>query len=743
MLSGHEKGERGMMRRYLLLPLVIAATILIAFFARTPTSSTGGTGFDLGQAKADVMMLARTPRPVGSDGHRRAREWLVERFETLGLTVDTQSGVGVRQSKFDARRKGAIAVSPYQNVVAVLPGRDRSKEPIALMAHYDSVPWSFGASDDAAGVATLLETARLLSTGRRPLRDVVFLATDAEEVGLIGAQEFFDAHPLAAKVGAVVNVEARGSRGRAIMFQTSEANGALIDLWAKSAVHPTGNSMANGVYQRLPNDTDLSVSLAKGKIGINSAFIDGLADYHMPTDASANLDPRALGDLGNFALTTTRALANGQTLPAKTADAAYFDVFGWFVFRYPLVWGWGLVALGALGLGFVGIGRIGVSWLEAAKATLGVLALTLGTGAAMHFVMQWLSGKGTIALLDRINEMDGALWIFIAAVASAVLLCRPRAAMWVGGVATTLLFALAAQIWLPGGSWIFIWAALLGIIMIFAAGRLGLASPWVVYGSALLGGLWGALLLEGLITTYMTVAPMSPAPMVLIIPLSIALLGPVLSDASALGIGRKAGAVALAAAVIGLIWVSTTDRFSARHPKPADLFHVTDDSTGKSWWATTSSAKHLPAGPSERLPLKGFEKLEWQGTPALAAAITPPDISLAENAGRMRLTASSVLAPRTFTLSLKSDQPLANVTLNGKAVIIKTGQPIRLSWRAEMPNAQLLLDFDTGSGGSIDLDFLYALPGMPANAPSIVGKPTDWALLNNSRLLRGSKTLTW
>jgi hypothetical protein len=732
-----------MLRRYLLLPLVIAATILIAFFSRTPLPSNGGAGFDVARAKADVVEMARTPRPVGSAGNARTHDWLKQRFAALGLTVETQSGIGVRQAKFDQRRMGAISVSPYSNVVAVLPGRDRSKEAIALMAHYDSVPWSFGASDDAAGVSTLLETARVLSAGQRSLRDVVFLATDAEEVGLIGAQQFFDAHPLATKVGAVVNVEARGSRGRAIMFQTSEKNGALIDLWAENAVHPTGNSMANGVYQRLPNDTDLSVSLAKGKIGINSAFIDGLADYHMPTDAAAHLDQRALGDLGNFALTTTRAMANVQALPAKTADAAYFDVFGWFVFRYPLAWGWGLVALGALGLGFVGIARIGVSWLQAAKATLGVLALTLGTGAAMHFMMQWLSGKGTIALLDRINEMDGALWIFIAAVASAVLLCRPRAPMWVGGVATTLLFALAAQIWLPGGSWIFIWAALLGIIMIFVAGRLGLASPWVVYGSALLGGLWGALLLEGLITTYMTVAPMSPAPMVLIIPLSIALLGPILADSSAIGVGRKVGAFAMAFAVIGLIWVSTTDRFSTRHPQPADLFHVTDSSTGKSWWATTSAAKHLPTGPSERLQLKGFEKLEWQGTPAPAAAITPPDISLAENAGRMRLTANSILPPRNFTLSLKSDQPLVKVTMNGKAVIIKTGQPIRLSWRAEMPNAQLLLEFEQGSGGKIDLDYLYALPGMPANAPSIVGKPTDWALLNNSRVLRGSKSLTW
>ena len=50
-------------------------------------------------------------------------------------------------------------------------------------------------------------------------------------------------------------------------------------------------------------------------------------------------------------------------------------------------------ALAAVGLGLAGIRRIGVNWIQAAKATLGVLLLTAGTGAVMHFAMQWLSGK--------------------------------------------------------------------------------------------------------------------------------------------------------------------------------------------------------------------------------------------------------------------------------------------------------------------------------------------------------------
>ncbi len=305
------------MRNFLLLPVVVALAIALALWARMPPAGDGATGYSLVEANKVLDAIAREPRPVGSVGNAKARDWLKARFAGLGLEVRTQSGIGVRQANFDARRKGAVSVSPYENIIAVLPGADRAGKAVAMMAHLDSAPWANGASDDAAGVAAVVETARVLAAGSKPARDVVFLVTDAEELGLIGAQEFFDRDPLAKRIGAVVNVEARGSRGRAFMFQTSPGNAALVDLWAKNAVGPTGNSLANEIYQKLPNDTDLSVSLAKGITGINASFVDGLHDYHMPTDTIENLDPAAMRHLGDFALTTTRALAIADAFRRK------------------------------------------------------------------------------------------------------------------------------------------------------------------------------------------------------------------------------------------------------------------------------------------------------------------------------------------------------------------------------------------------------------------------------------------
>lgn len=729
------------MRNALLLPLVVAVAIALALWARVPPSGDGGTGYSLVEAQKTLDAIAREPRPVGSAGNAKAREYLKARFAALGLEVSTQAGIGVRQANFDARRKGSVSVSPYENIIAVMPGAARTQKAVALMAHVDSAPWANGASDDAAGVAALVETARVLSAGPKPKRDVVFLVTDAEELGLIGAQEFFDRHPMAARVGAVVNVEARGSRGRAFMFQTSPGNAGLIDLWADHAVAPSGNSLANNVYKLLPNDTDLSVSLAKGVTGINAAFIDGLYDYHMPTDNIDNLDPAAMRHLGNFALTTTRALAMADAIPAQGAEAAYFDFFGLFVVRYPIWGGWALLIAGFALLLLARVQRLGVGWRQALGGTAGVAALMLVTGALSHFIANWAYGTGMIPMRERINEMDAALWIFVALAAGAVLVVRPKAAMWTGAVILMLLCALAAQIWMPGAAWLFDWAALIGAAFLLLASRFGVQSPLVLYSSAVVGGLWGAMLLTGVIATYVSVAPMTPAPVVLIIPFAIALIAPVIMAFGEARWSRWAGGGLIVAAAIGSIVFALSGSFSARYPSPGDLFHYSDARTGKSYWATTSTERQLPEGPVSKLTPKGFDSVKWLGTVAPASPTFPPSVKLTHENGITMVRMSSAAAPRLMNFMVTPSRTLSDVRVAGRPVTLPAGKATRIGWRAEMPDAELVLQFKAAAAGHLTIDFLYAIPGMPAGAPPSGGPDTDWTLLNGSRVSSGSVKL--
>ena len=70
------------------------------------------------------------------------------------------------------------------------PARDEGPA-LVLTAHYDSVEASPGFGDDGIGVAVWLEVAHLLKQ-QPPTQPVVFLLTDGEETGLLGAQAFVD-----------------------------------------------------------------------------------------------------------------------------------------------------------------------------------------------------------------------------------------------------------------------------------------------------------------------------------------------------------------------------------------------------------------------------------------------------------------------------------------------------------------------------------------------------------------------
>jgi Zn-dependent M28 family amino/carboxypeptidase len=97
----------------------------------------------------------------------------------------------------------------YRNIIARAPGAPDA--PLVILgAHFDSVPGSPGADDNASGVAVLLEAARILS----PLRlkhPIIYCAFNLEELNMIGSTHFarrLKSHGM--KVAAMVSLEMLG-----------------------------------------------------------------------------------------------------------------------------------------------------------------------------------------------------------------------------------------------------------------------------------------------------------------------------------------------------------------------------------------------------------------------------------------------------------------------------------------------------------------------------------------------------
>jgi hypothetical protein len=423
--------------------LALSAVASLAVWRSAPPRPRGADAppseFSASRAEEVLRRLVENevPRPLGSAEHQRFRERLVAELSLLSLAPSLERGVACSPN-------GSCA--QLTNVVAELPGTLLGPA-VLLAAHYDSVAAGPGVSDNAAGVACILEIARALQSSPRR-NPVVLLFDDGEEAGLLGA-ELFMGSERARTVGAVVNLEARGTSGASFLFETSRDNAWLVRRAAGRMPRPVTSSVFSFVYDRLPNDTDLTVFKRAGLPGLNLAFIGSAARYHTPQDSLANLSRASLQHHGDNALALVRALADEDVPAAPAGDAVFFDLAGLAVLWWPK----GLtpvLALIGLVLVRVAVMRRGGRLLPRVRALLPFLAPLLGALAG-GLVWQLLRLAGAFPL----GFLANPTWAVLAAAAAAV--------------AATLLVLAVESRWTgsPAEVWERIWtsSALLGLVL--------------------------------------------------------------------------------------------------------------------------------------------------------------------------------------------------------------------------------------------------------------------------------------
>lgn len=287
--------------------------------------------FSAERALQHVRWIARTPHPIGTSANDNVRDYLVQQLARLNINPQVFPRLGVYS------RGGTVVAGQTQDILARVPGT-ASRRAIMLVAHYDSVYRSPGAADDAAGVASILETVRAIEAGRPLKNDIVVLFTDGEEVGLLGAEALASSpNPWLNDVGLILNFEARGNRGPSLLFETSPRNRRLMQQVTRAAPEAVASSLFYSVYKALPNDTDFSEFRASGIPGLNFAFGENLEAYHSPLDTTANLSPASLQHHGSSSLTLVRHFGeiDLSELQHAPGDAVFFNWFGKRLLSYP------------------------------------------------------------------------------------------------------------------------------------------------------------------------------------------------------------------------------------------------------------------------------------------------------------------------------------------------------------------------------------------------------------------------
>lgn len=300
--------------------------------------------FSTDRALFHVKNLSIEPHAVGFPGHARVRAYIIAELKKMGLETITQEG-------YTAGDWGNL--SKATNILARIKGSGDGKA-LLLLSHYDSNPHSsYGASDAGSGVAAILEGIRaFLAENKTPKNDIIILITDAEELGLNGADLFVNNHPWAKEVGLVLNFEARGSGGPSYMLiETNRGNGTLIKEFAKAnPKYPVANSLAYSIYKMLPNDTDLTIFREDGDIeGFNFAFIDDHFDYHTALDNYDRLDRTSLAHQGSYLMPLLHYFSDADLDNLKSLDDyVYFNLPFFRLVSYPFDWIWPMFGIAVL-----------------------------------------------------------------------------------------------------------------------------------------------------------------------------------------------------------------------------------------------------------------------------------------------------------------------------------------------------------------------------------------------------------
>jgi len=289
--------------------------------------------FSAGRAMSRLQQLLgeEVPHPVGSESNQRVAERIIAELVSFGYAVKRQETMACYEAELVATC-GAV-----RNILTRLPGQEDGPA-VMVVAHYDSVGAGAGVADDGAAVAAIIEVARLLKEEAPFKNPIIFLLTDGEEVGLLGADAFVSEHPWASEVGAVINLEARGNSGLSLMFETSENNAWLMEAYADAVPQPATNSLLFEIYQDLPNDTDLTVFKEDGMAGFNFAFIGNVAHYHTPLDTITNLNFDSLQHHGDNTLALARTLANRDLANPPAGNAVYMDLLGLTLIKWSESW---------------------------------------------------------------------------------------------------------------------------------------------------------------------------------------------------------------------------------------------------------------------------------------------------------------------------------------------------------------------------------------------------------------------
>ncbi|MES2149855.1 MAG: M28 family peptidase [Pseudomonadota bacterium] len=550
--------------------------------------------FSAERAFIDIAMLARKPRPIGSDANAEARRYLLEHLRALGLDPQVQSAT-TQKTDIDRYGNAHVTLAVVSNIVARLPGNapDHAQRPALLLsAHYDTAPQSLGAAAAAAPVAAVLETVRALRFHAPLPNDVIVLMLDGETGVKLGSRAFVEQHPWSHEVGMVLQFETGGSRGPMMLYETRGGDGNAVSAWARTAALPLGSSLMHELHGL--NDGKALKQL--GVTGLIFTNVEGAPDALGSLDTPQRLDHGTLQHMGETMLALTGQFGKQPLAQVASPDHVYFELplVGLVHYSSTLIWPFTrLACLLFTGVFFLTLQRSQIAPRDVVNGALAYLLMGASMALAAYFVwlcFPWLH-PAYKPLFEGAGKHDNWYLLAFMALASGLFVFLQRRLQEVIGLAAAALGALLAMTLLllvtsalmPGASYLLTWP-LFAALFAFAALHAG---PGARMGQ---GGRI-AILLAGVTPGVLLVVPLlrdvylalTPERMNLPIGLLAILLGLGTVLLAAIRIRFMSRALVLASA--GLLLVARAGApYGEVPPQPNHLAYLKDAYSWKSYW---------------------------------------------------------------------------------------------------------------------------------------------------------------
>ncbi len=446
--------------------------LLVLLVACAP--DTRGPGVEVDRVMTHVEALAGKlgARPGNTEASRAAAEYIAKQIPVERALVGDVD-LPVIEVLGTVHRRATRTHSSDPNLIARFgpPGKA-----LLIMAHYDTVPGSPGAIDNAAAVGVLIELAKTLAVDAP--RPVIVMFSANEETGLVGAEAF--AERRGSEIELAIALDLIGGDGGLVVNGASTLIGAAEMTWLARGADRAGVTLraplAHRVISRWWPQAERSDHGPFTRRGIRAIHLynrghDGdwidLA-YHSAEDVPARVRRESVDQLARVLFALTR-----DPIPAHDGDGFWLPVVS-----NTIVPRWSLLALciacyGAIALLVTtrrrregrGLGLlVAIPCYAAGAAAVILLEHLLGGGHPapwLHAPLRWLIGEylllaGIVGLLSR----------FVS-----------RFAPW-GGERRYLVLAVIAPLvigsaWLVTGAAELAWIWLVPALLAASAPRLG------------------------------------------------------------------------------------------------------------------------------------------------------------------------------------------------------------------------------------------------------------------------------